>query len=158
MARPHRLAALLAAAALVASGSVARAAEQAAAPAPEELARKLLELTSGADLGKQAMTQVLDALRGVHPDVPDAFWDEFEASVDPEELEELVVPIYVDNLSVEEMNAAIEFYSSPLGRSLVQKLPAIMSESMAVGQQWGARLAEEVVERLANRPPARPDA
>ena len=153
--RPVRLAAAL----LLVATAAARAAEPAAAaaPPPDALARQLLELTGGGELGKQVMTQVVASLRGAHPGLPDAFWDEFIASVDPAELEDMVVPIYVENLSVEEMTAAIAFYESPAGRSLVKKLPAIVGESMAVGQQWGARLAEQVVERLAARQRETPD-
>ncbi|WP_431307733.1 DUF2059 domain-containing protein [Agaribacter marinus] len=34
-----------------------------------------------------------------------------------------------------EIAALIEFYESPVGRSYIEKIPAITQESMAIGQQ-----------------------
>src|SRR5687768_12241676 len=102
----------------------------ATAATAEELARKLIELTGGGSLAKQVMGQMLDAFRGANPALPDEFWTEVMASVEEEQLVDLVVPIYVKNLTIDEMQAAIQFYSSPHGRSLVGKLPVIMQESM----------------------------
>jgi hypothetical protein len=127
----------------------ALAEEPAGSSSPEELARELVQLTGGGELGKQAMTQMVDAFRGANPDLPQEFWDEFIASVDVTEIEEMVIPIYVEHLSAEEMSAAIAFFGSPAGRSLVQKQPAILRESMAAGQLWGQRLGEQVMERIA---------
>jgi len=122
----------------------------AAEPTPEQLARELLELSGAGDLGKQVMAQMVESFRGMDSEgsVPPEFWDEFLASVDSDELVELVVPIYVRHLTIEEMKAAIEFYSSPVGRSLIEKLPAISQESMVAGQAWGEQIGRELVERL----------
>jgi hypothetical protein len=131
-----------------ASGLAAQAAPAKESSA-EELARQLIQLTGGGSLGKEVMSRMIDAYRAADPDVPQAFWDEFMAQVDPGQIEDLAVPIYVKNLSPGEMSAAIAFYSSPPGQSLVRKLPAIMRESMAAGQAWGQKLGREVAERLA---------
>lgn len=58
------------------------------------------------------------------------------------------MPIYVKNLTREEMAATIQFYRSPVGQSVIRKLPAILQESMAVGQQWGQQLGRDAMERL----------
>lgn len=115
------------------------------------LARQLVELTGGGDLGKQMLEQMVDAFRASDPSIPDAFWDEFVASVDASELVEMAIPIYVKHLTSEEMAATIAFYSSPEGQAVLRKLPLILSESMAAGQQWGEALGRRVAERLAAR-------
>jgi hypothetical protein len=150
MTSRHPVSVLMIVLGLALSPAAASAGEPAAAPAgsPEELARRLIHLTGGGDLGKQVMTQMVGSFRQADPGVPEEFWDEFMASVDPRELEDLVVPIYVENLSVEEMSAAIDFYSSPAGRSIIRKLPVVLQESMAVGQRWGQELARKVTEKL----------
>jgi hypothetical protein len=58
------------------------------------------------------------------------------------------VPIYVEHLTVEEMQAAIDFYETPEGQSLIEKMPVISQESFAVGQQWGMELAQRVMEEI----------
>jgi hypothetical protein len=140
-----------------ASGLAAQEAPVQAASA-EQLARQLIQLTGGGNLGKEVMSRMIDAYRAADPDIPQAFWDEFMAQVEPGQIEDLAVPIYVKNLIVDEMAAAIAFYSSPPGQSLVRKLPAIMRESMAAGQAWGQKLARDVAERLAEYKRAHPKA
>lgn len=129
------------------------AAAQEPAPAPEAdqeaLARQMLELTGSGEIGVQVMEQMRDALRPTAPELPDEFWDRVFGEVDADELVEMVVPIYVEHLTDEEMRAAIAFYSTPEGRSLVGKLPVITQESFAVGQQWGMEVAQQVMEEIA---------
>jgi hypothetical protein len=132
--------------------SVRAAAAQQPAPAPqpqaEALARELMRISGAGAMGKQVMVQMIAVFRQNTPGVPDEFWTEFMNSVDPHELEELVVPIYVKNLSVEEMAAALEFYKSPVGQSLLQKMPQVMQESMSAGQQWGEKLGKAAAEKI----------
>lgn len=113
--------------------------------------RKLLEVMGSARNTMQVLPQMMQALRKLSPDVPDSVWQEFMAEVKPEELIELIVPIYDRHLSHEDVKALIRFYSSPIGQRLVQQLPAISSESLAAGQQWGAKIAQRVMQRLQQR-------
>ncbi len=39
-------------------------------------------------------------------------------------------------------------YRAPVGQKVVQELPNIMRESMAIGQQWGQQLGSELHERM----------
>ena len=150
MVSSHRIAALSLAlcALLAAAPAPAEEPVEIVQASPEELARQLMDLTGGGELGKQVMAQMVSSFRGMDASVPEAFWDEFLDSVDAGELVEMIVPIYVRHLTVEEMSAAIDFYSSPTGQSLIRKLPVVMAESMTAGQAWGEELAREVVERL----------
>ncbi len=133
------------------------AGQEAAAGSSQALARELLEVTGAAALGKQVLEQTIAMQRQTAPEVPQEFWDEFLASVDPETLTELIVPIYTRHLTREQMAAAIEFYSSESGRAIVAKLPVISQESMQVGMRWGMELGQEIAERLEQWQP-QPDA
>ena len=124
---------------------------QESADATEAAARELLEASGGEQMGLQVMQQLLGSFKSTRPEVPQEFWDEFMKSVDPDELVELVVPIYVKHLTKEEMEAATAFYRTPEGAAILAKLPLIVQESMMVGQQWGGQLAEDVVKRLQER-------
>ena len=121
---------------------------------PEQLARELMSVTGGGDVGKQMAAQIVESLRGRHGEVPDDFWTEFLAGIDARQLEELVVPIYVRHLTVEEMTAAIDFFGSPIGQAYVRKQVPMLQESMAAGQEWGKQLAQRAMARLAEHPAA----
>ncbi len=121
------------------------------APAPatnDDRAQKieeLLVLTGSGDLGVQVMEGMLVQMRQALPDVPAEWWGAFLEKVDPESLNALVVPIYEKHFSDEEIDAMLAFYRTPVGQSVVTKLPVIMQESMAAGQTWGQELMQDVI-------------
>lgn len=110
--------------------------------------KKLLELTGSGKMGKQVMDAMLPSLKAMAPDVDAKFWDDFMAEVHPEELMDLVVPIYDKYYTHDEIRELIAFYESPLGKKMVDRMPAIMQESMAAGQAWGRELAQKVIDKL----------
>lgn len=142
-------------AALLAGSGVAAAQETSR---EERLAKELLEVSSGTAMGMQVMHQMIGSFAAAFPDVPQEFWDNFAKEVDPKELEELILPIYVKHLTAEEMEAAIAFYRTPEGQSILRKMPLVVQESIQVGQQWGERLSQRVMEKLEARedPPPEP--
>ena len=117
----------------------------------EEVARDLLEVTGAGQMGLQVMQQMVASFRSTMPDVPQEFWEQFIRDVDPDELVDLVIPIYVKHLTKEEMEAAVAFYRTTTGQAILAKLPVILQESMTAGQQWGMQLAAEVQKRLQEK-------
>ena len=107
--------------------------------------RQLLELSGTSKLAVQMVATILPSLKQMAPDTPAGFWDEFAKGVDPQELIEMIVPIYKRHLSHDDIRAAIVFYESPAGRDLVANQPAILQDSMAAGQQWGLRLGQQAM-------------
>lgn len=108
--------------------------------------RKLLTLSGAGRLGVQTAQQMMAALRPLVPDAPESFWDEFTARLDPDELVELMVPIYAKHLSAQDVKGLIAFYESPAGKHLTSAQPLILQESMAAGQRWGQKIARDLVE------------
>lgn len=113
-----------------------------------QVARELLEVTGAGELGIRMMSQMIDAKRQGMPNVPDEFWQDFMAGVNPDDLNRLVVPIYARHFTVEEMKTMIAFYKTPVGQKLVSKLPVITQESMMVGRRWGMELGTRIAQRL----------
>lgn len=135
---------------LVVASTVPLGAEEstiAPASSKERKIRELLEATGSGQLGVQVINQMLPALKQMVPQAPESFWQEFMKEVKPETLVEMVVPIYDKYFEEAELDAIIAFYASPAGKKTVQVLPAIMAESMQVGQKWGEELAKKVIER-----------
>lgn len=120
---------------------------KAATPASDKSIRELMTLTGAANIGVQMMESMLPELKKLVPQVRESFWTEFMQGVDPDEMVNLVVPIYQKHFSEEEIQETIRFYRSPTGKKVIQALPQVMQESVAAGQKWGQQLARQVVEK-----------
>ena len=117
----------------------------------EKDTRQLLELTGAGDMGIQAMKQMITLYKQSYGGVPDEFWDEFMKEITASELTDLIVPIYMKFYDHEDIKGLIEFYNTPLGQKTVSVLPQITSESMLVGQEWGAMIGERITQRLKKK-------
>ena len=113
---------------------------------PESI-KKLLQVSGDGDLGVQMMNQMIPALKNMIPDAPPAFWDDVMQQVNAEELENLLIPVYQKHLTEADVKALNEFYASDVGQKMIKTQPAIMRESMMLGQQWGQQLAQKIVQR-----------
>ena len=117
-------------------------------PIKKEDIRKMLVATGAGQMGVQVINQMIGMQRRQNPNVPKEFWDDFLSEIDANELIELTIPAYDKHLSHDEVKELTRFYESPVGKKLVQVQPQIMQDSMSAGQQWGAKLAQKIVERL----------
>ena len=115
--------------------------------------REIIAVTNVAETTRRGMMLGLEAQRMVQPNIPAAFWDEFtrRAERDMDEFLEMVIPVYDRHFTTSELRELLRFYKTPLGRQLVAKLPLIMEESSRAGQEWGAKLGEEVGRDLVAR-------
>ncbi|MEO1137597.1 MAG: DUF2059 domain-containing protein [Pseudomonadota bacterium] len=55
-----------------------------------------------------------------------------------------IASIYERHFTIEEMDAIIEFYKSPVGEKLVTKLPELTSESIIIGTEFGEKLTKRL--------------
>jgi hypothetical protein len=117
-------------------------------PAFEADIRRLLEMTGSAALGQQVMDQMMLSLRPMAPEVPQSFWDEMAREIDVDELVDRIVPVYAAHLTHDEVKQLVAFFDSPVGRRLVAEQPAMLQESMQIGQVWGAEVGERVIRRM----------
>ncbi len=77
--------------------------------------RELLKLTGAGALGVQAYTQMLPSLKKLVPGAPDSFWQEISAKIRPDDLVEMVIPVYRKHLSAHDVRALVAFYRTPEG-------------------------------------------
>lgn len=112
---------------------------------------KLLEITGSANLGIQVMDNLLNSFKQSYPTIPSEFWDELTTEINPDDLVELIIPIYDKHYTHQDILGLIEFYESDLGRRMVQLQPAILQDSMAAGRKWGEDLAKKVVKRMERK-------
>ncbi|MEL7354432.1 MAG: DUF2059 domain-containing protein [Cyanobacteria bacterium J06560_5] len=118
--------------------------------APEYRAQieELIALTNPPGTNEFLMETMIAQFRQIAPEVPDLWWDTFAEKVDYDELNALVIPIYARYYTPEEVSAMLEFYRTPVGQSVLAKLPLVLEESVAAGQTWGLNLAEEILTEL----------
>ncbi len=99
-------------------------------------------------LGIQVIGSMIEQYKKLFPDVDPQFWDDFMKEIKPDDLVNLVIPIYDKYFTDEDIQQLTAFYETPVGRKMVEKLPLITQESMTVGSQWGQELAQKIMERL----------
>jgi uncharacterized protein len=113
--------------------------------------RQLMDLMGSARLGQQVMQTILNNYKKSYPNVDPRFWDDFMKEADPDELVELVIPIYAKYFTDDDITTMMAFYNSPVGKKLVSRLPEITQESMQIGAQWGQNIGEKVMRRLKEK-------
>ena len=142
---------LLAGAAVVLSLGLAAPAAWSAPPSDASIetllavtqSEKLVE-KSGADMEKYMLSGIQASLNGRQPtEREQQFIDKVareSAAVIREELNwaamrPLMVKIYQDTFTQEEVDGQIAFYRSPVGAAVIAKMPAVMDATMAAMQQ-----------------------
>lgn len=112
---------------------------------------KLMELAGATEVLESMKVTLKESYKRNLPDVDPAFWDEYFGELSTEGLIRLIVPVYDKHFTDEDISALIAFYESPVGRKMMGKMPLIMQESMAAGEQWGMQIGQRVQERLKER-------
>ena len=117
---------------------------------PETRAKieELLAITNSNDLNTQLIEGIIAQFREISPEVPEEWWSRFVEKIDYDELNEIVIPIYAQNFTNEELDGIIDFYRTPVGQSVVNKMPAVIQESLVAGQSWGLSIAQEILSDL----------
>jgi uncharacterized protein len=64
------------------------------------------------------------------------------------EMTDAVVTVYASNFSVEELQALTAFYKSPVGQKMLDKLPAVTQQTIAVGAKFGRSVGEDLRKRM----------
>ncbi len=121
--------------------------------------KKLMQAVGTAELLQdmldQSIEQQVTSVRRLRPDVPAQFWTEFggemKKEINPQELMDMIVPIYDKHFSHQEIRQLIAFYQSPLGKKISATLPEIQRESLEAGQEWGLHLGDRIADELNRR-------
>jgi len=132
---------------------------RAQSPDPEALAaaRELLVAMRFSDQFKAIMPTVLRALKpAIVQNRPEVERD-FDAvvpllmegmSTRLNELGEGTAVIYAANFTTAELRDITAFYRTPTGQKFLQKAPAVMQQSMAMGQRFGQAISGELQSRM----------
>ncbi|GAB4451556.1 MAG: DUF2059 domain-containing protein [Armatimonadaceae bacterium] len=124
----------------------------AAKPNPEKIQaiRQLIDLTGGGKALRQQIDQSIDAQKAMSAEsgIPPEFWDKFRRRLKVEVLVEALIPVYDKHYTLDEIQAIIAFYQTPVGKKLVEKSSVIMQESYEVGAAYGQKVGEEIAHEM----------
>jgi uncharacterized protein len=135
-------------------------------PAKEADIRRLLEVTGAKALMFQRMASMEGTLRPLlvnsfppgeyRNKLIELFFEKLHSKADSQTLIALVIPVYDKYLSDEEIKGMIQFYSTPLGKKMVEVLPKLTAESTEAGQKWGQEIGRQtMIEVLQEHPDLR---
>jgi hypothetical protein len=59
-----------------------------------------------------------------------------------------ILAVYAANFTADELREVSAFYQRPTGQKFLQKMPLMMQQSMATGQAYGRKAADEMRARM----------
>jgi hypothetical protein len=117
---------------------------------PEDI-RKLLKATNCAAMGKQLVDRMIDLMSDQSHDVPDSVWEQIRSAFDWEKMVDLLIPVYQRHLSGNDVKDLVKFFESKLGKRFIAAQPAMLQESMSIGQLMGADVSKKIREALIEK-------
>jgi hypothetical protein len=109
---------------------------------------RLLRISGAEKLADQMMTAIIPQFKQLVPGIPDAFWVKFREKLNINEFILACVPLYSKYYTHDEIKQLIKFYESPLGQRMVEVTPLLSQETMAIGQKWGEKIGQDIVNEL----------
>lgn len=122
-------------------------------PKKEQAIRKLLEVTHTAQGIITGMEANLDAQKKAQPSIPDIFWEELikRAKSDVGEFLTMMVGIYDQHYTQEQLDQMLAFFETPLGRMMADKAPVVALATMGAAERWGMKLGMQVMMELVEK-------
>ena len=112
---------------------------------------EMFEVSGSEATFSAAIKQMMSMQRQQNPNVSADIWNELEADFLKTSMDDLVtmlIPVYQKHMTLSDLQGLIKFYESPVGKKFAEKTPMITTESMQVGQQWGMKIGQALVEKL----------
>jgi hypothetical protein len=109
---------------------------------------RLLDVSNTKTQAAQLFDLMLPSLKMMAPDAPATFWTLFQSKLDMDGFVDLFIPVYDKYFTHDEIKGLIQFYESPVGKKLLAVTPAITQDSYGIGQVWGEKLAQDIINEL----------
>lgn len=116
-----------------------------------KIAKEILVVTGGVDDAVQGINQMVANLRLMIPNVPENFWEDFLKEIDSQDLINQIVPIYVEQFTLDELKDILFFFSSRSGKKYLEKNSIVVQLSIDAGQKWGLEKAQKVERALIEK-------
>jgi len=113
----------------------------------EEDLKYLFKINGSKASYQESIKAMIVQLRSQDSDIPAEYWDKTEVEfvkTSANDLIKMLLPIYKQNLSHDDVLAMIDFYESVAGKRIAQKLPKLTTESMQAGLSWGQAIKAKI--------------
>ena len=134
---------------------------QAIDPAFEQDIKKMLEVTGAQKLGEQTMAAVMQqmsqSMRQANPNIPPRMLEiasEVARGLFTKEFPSLaprLVATYAKVLTHDEVKQLLAFYETPLGKRMIEVMPALQQASAQAGGEWAQQLVPQLQAELLAR-------
>ncbi|MGD1880139.1 MAG: DUF2059 domain-containing protein [Kiloniellaceae bacterium] len=151
----------LAAVVLVCAATLALNGPAAAQTSKAEKARELFQIFQADGIMEQmfdaAFTQMDALARQSNPELPNEARTIIQEEVKTALKESLplliekVAVIYEQVFTEEELDGMLDFYRSPVGQSMIAKMPEMMGQSVQLSQQWAMGMLQSLPGRVEQR-------
>jgi len=149
---------------LVVIASAAEPRQQTISPALAKDVQRLMDVTGSLKVGEQmagaTVDQVIKSMRAANPNLPPRATEIIRATIDAEfkkafapggDMANLLTGVYAKHFTQDDIRGLIAFYESPLGKKVVEALPAVAQESIALGNQWAVSRMPQIVQDLQTK-------
>lgn len=148
-------------AAMVLSASVAMAQQKPAAPSPAALAAatEILRLKGATGLYQGSSAGVVQGVKAMLTQSNLNLGKDIDAiapvvaqqvAAREQDLAAEFARQYASGFTEQELRDMVAFYSSPLGRKMIEQEPKLLQASIAYMKEWGEKLSSEVIDRFRN--------
>jgi hypothetical protein len=144
----------------VAGGASQAPAAEPVDPAKDAAIRRLMDLTGAGKLGGQMVDGMMPQMRAMisqsigqnarADQFLEAFFRKFRTHLTDADIVNMIVPVYARHFSLEDIQALIQFYESPVGQRFVEQLPRLTEESRAIGAKLGQAAAFQTLEEMSD--------
>lgn len=116
--------------------------------------KKMMVASGAENTYKVVISQMVTAFKAQKSDIPEEFWTAMSTELlktSMTDLADMLTPVYEKHLTLADINELIAFYQSPIGKKFAEKTPLIMQESMQIGQEWGRKLGQQIIDKLKEK-------
>ncbi len=110
---------------------------------------ELLETMGSTQAMKTSFEYMINYYKQNNPQISSQYWDNSLKHVDYNELVQKLVPVYSKHFTEQEIVDLLNFYNTSTGKKMIEKMPAILEESMEIGRKWGIELAQKIEEEIS---------
>ena len=109
---------------------------------------ELLETMGSTHAMKTSFEYMINYYKQNNPQISSEYWVNASKHVDYNELVKKLVPVYSKHFTEQEIVDLLNFYNTSTGKKMIEKMPAILEESMEIGRKWGIELAQKIEKEI----------
>ena len=110
---------------------------------------ELLETMGSTQAMKTSFEYMINYYKQNNPQISSEYWVNASKHVDYNELVKKLVPVYSKHFTEQEIVDLLNFYNTSTGKKMIEKMPAILEESMEIGRKWGIELAQKIEKEVS---------